>query len=214
VSDLLTSPSDDEEDPEDSRRRALKGLTVLAAVAAVVVGLVLLIVAVSGTGHPGKRLADNNITEQPTEPATPTPTTSPTATPSSPSTSPSTSAHATPTSTANPCPSATPCAVTGDDGGVVDAVNKFRVSHGRPAVPGSVSANAQQCALKQGNGPTCVPHYAWEAVPTQDGQMVITMIAGRSSGLQWLLDPGISSFSVGWAYAPGSGYECAILKAP
>jgi hypothetical protein len=100
--------------------------------------------------------------------------------------------------------------VIGDAGGAVAAVNAFRVSHGRPAVPGTVSVMAQQCALQQGSGPSCEPHYAWQAVPTQDGQKVISMLAGRSA--QWLLDPGISSFSVGWAYAPGSGFECAILK--
>ena len=31
------------------------------------------------------------------------------------------------------------------------------------------------------------------------------MIATRSDGLAWLLDPDITSFRVGWAYVPGAG---------
>lgn len=217
MSDLLTSGWDDDEDP-DSRRNAVRGLIVLAVVAVLVIAVVLVIVGTSGGGH-NRRLADN-ATILPTEPAptTSAPATSensPSETPTtSASTTPSTSAHPAPTSTANPCPSAGPCAVDGDDGGAVDAVNSYRVSHGRPAVPGTVTAKAQQCALKQGEGPSCDPHFAWEAVPTQDGQRVVSLITARREGKKWLLDAGITSFSIGWAYAPGSGYECAILKFP
>jgi len=213
VSDLLTSGWDDDEDPE-SRRNAVRGLIVLAVLAVLVIAVMLVIVGTSGGGNHNRRLADD-ATIQPTEPA---PTSSTSEPPSTPTTSasitPSTSAHPTPTSTANPCLSAGPCAVDGDDGGVVDAVNQFRVSHGRAAVTGTVSGKAQQCALKQGEGPSCDPHFAWEAVPTQDGQRVVSMITARGEGKTWLLDAGITSFSIGWAYAPGSGYECAILKFP
>ena len=213
MSDLLTSGWDDDEDPE-SRRNAVRGLIVLAVLAVLVIAVMLVIVGTSGGGNHNRRLADD-ATIQPTEPA---PTSSTSKPPSTPTTSanitPSTSAHPTPTSTANPCLSAGPCAVDGDDGGVVDAVNQFRVSHGRAAVTGTVSGKAQQCALKQGEGPSCDPHFAWEAVPTQDGQRVVSMITARGEGKTWLLDAGITSFSIGWAYAPGSGYECAILKFP
>ena len=45
---------------------------------------------------------------------------------------------------------------------------------------------------------------------------MISMIAGRSDSLAWMLDPDVTSFSVGWAYVPGAGgpgqYSCAILK--
>ncbi|HEX9232082.1 MAG TPA: hypothetical protein VF869_09235 [Jatrophihabitantaceae bacterium] len=212
MSDLLTSGWDDDEDPE-SRRNAVRGLIVLAVLAVLVIAGVLVIVGTSGGNH-NRRLADD-ATILPTEPAPTTPASEPPSTPTtSASITPSTSAHPTPTSTANPCLSAGPCAVDGDDGGVVDAVNKFRVSHGRTAVSGTVSAKAQQCALKQGEGPSCDPHFAWEAVPTQDGQQVVSMITARGEGKKWLLDAGITSFSIGWAYAPGSGYECAILKFP
>ncbi len=214
MSDLLTSGWDDDEDPE-SRRNAVRGLIVLAVLAVLVIAVMLVIVGTSGGGNHNRRLADD-ATILPTEPAPTSSTSEPPATPttSASSITPSTSAHPTPTSTANPCLSPGPCAVDGDDGGVVDAVNQFRVSHGRAAVTGTVSGKAQQCALKQGEGPSCDPHFAWEAVPTQDGQRVVSMITARGEGKKWLLDAGITSFSIGWAYAPGSGYECAILKFP
>jgi hypothetical protein len=213
VSDLLTSGWDDDDDPE-SRRNAVRGLIVLAVLAVLVIAVVLVIVGTSGGGNHNRRLADD-ATILPTQPALTSSTSEPPSTPTtSTSITPSTSAHPTPTSTTNPCPSAGPCAVDGDDGGVVDAVNQFRVSHGRAAVPGTVSDKAQQCALKQGEGPSCDPHFAWEAVPTQDGLRVVSMITARGEGKKWLLDAGITSFSIGWAYAPGSGYECAILKFP
>ena len=221
MSDLLTSGWDDDEDP-DSRRNAIRGLIVLAMLAVLVIAVVLVILTAPDGGHHNRRLADD-ATILATEPAPtgPSPTTSassPSETPSTPSTSasltPSTSAHPTPTSTANPCLSPGPCTVDGDDGGALDAVNNFRVGHGLAAVPGTVSDKAQQCALKQGEGPSCDPHFAWEAVPTQDGQRVVSLITDRGAGKKWLLDAGITSFAVGWAYAPGSGYECAILKFP
>jgi hypothetical protein len=116
-----------------------------------------------------------------------------------------------PTSTANPCPTPGACPVPGDAGQLVAAVNAFRTSHGQHAVAGAVTPQAQQCALSQGNGPSCAPSWAWEPAPTQDGAKVVELIAGR--GGEWLLDPAMTSFSVGWAYAPGTGYEVAILKA-
>jgi hypothetical protein len=89
-------------------------------------------------------------------------------------------------------------------------VNAFRIGHGRAPATGAVSPQAQQCALSQGNGPDCAPSFAWEPVPNQDGAKAVELIAGR--GGDWLLDPAMTSFSVGWAYAPGTGYECAIIK--
>lgn len=212
MSDLLASESDDAE--QDPRRRAIWGLIVLAMIAALIVTFMLFFVGTSGD-HRNEGLTGVGTTTPPTHrggsesrPSSRAPTRPKASSPS---------ARPTPTSTANPCPSAAPCAVTGDGGQAVTALNNFRVSHGGRPVPGAVSAQAQQCALSEGNGPSCEPHYAWQPAPTQDGSRVIDMITGRGGGLQWLLDPAMSSFSVGWAYAPvagGSGghYECAILK--
>lgn len=212
MSDLLTPVTYDGDDGDDeSRRRALKGLLILVVVAVVVIGLVLILAALSGGGgHHNRRVVGINETLAPTVSATSAAKTS-RASQSPSRTAPATSVQPTPTSTANPCPSAAACGVPGDGGGVVAAVNTFRASHGLPAVPGAASTQALQCALQQGNGPTCAPHYAWQPVATQDGTKVVSLIAGRASGLKWLLDPAISSISVGWAYAGGQ-YECAILK--
>lgn len=217
MSDLLTAPPDDSDSA--ARRRALWGLSALVLAAVVIVaGMILFSGKPGGGGRHG--LADRLPTETSSAPpgssashahvsvsrtATPTPTPTPTRTPTRPK----------PTSTANPCPSAAPCAVPGDAGGAVAAVNAFRVGHGSKAVPGTVSTNAQQCALTQGDGPTCVPHYSWQPIAVQDGPRVVGMIAARDSA--WLLDPAMTSFSVGWGYQPGAGgaqgqYEFVVLK--
>lgn len=115
-----------------------------------------------------------------------------------------------PPRTGNPCPSGTTCLVPGD-GGALAAANAFRAAHGQEPVPGGVSRDAQLCAQGRGNGPTCKPHYAWTAMPDQDGGKAITKIL--QFGRDWLLDPGIKDLAVGWAYVGGQ-YECVLLKSP
>ncbi len=221
MSDLWTAPSRDSE--TSARRRALWGLLILAVIAGLLLGLMALFLGGSGGGHSGGTAAGGgtlSAQSQPPASAVVTPTRTPATsakTTAAPTRRPSTTAHPTPASTANPCPSTAPCVVAGDDGGAGAALNAFRTSHGLPAVRGGATAQAQQCALSQGNGPTCAPHYAWQPVTTRDGAKVISAIAGLGDGRQWLLDPGMTSFSVGWAYVPGPGgapgqYECAILK--
>lgn len=197
---------------EDPRRRAWVILLILAMTAALVVSIMVFFVGTS-RGHHDTSLNDAGTTE----PAT-TVTSKPSATAASRtrSTSATSSAAPKPTSTGNPCPSTKPCAVPGDNGGAVAALNNFRSSHGQHAVSGAVSAQAQQCALGQGNGPTCQPHYAWQPVATQDGAAAIKKMAQQDGG-KWLLDPAMRSFSVGWAYVPGGNggpgtYEFVILK--
>jgi hypothetical protein len=211
VSDFWTVPSKEEE--AASRRRALWGLAILAAAALLVVGLIVLLGGSSGGRSGSAGLGGGAATKSGSQPAAGTSTTQPGA---STVTSSASSAPATATTTAG-CPSAAPCVVGGDDGGVVAALNAFRVSHGAPAVAGATSAQAQQCALSQGDGPACAPHYAWQPVASRNGAKVISTIASRSDGAAWLLDPQMTSFSVGWAYQPGGAanpgqYECAIVK--
>lgn len=217
MSYMSPTPRDDSE----ARRRATWGLTILALVAVLIVAIMVFFVGTSG----GKKNTVGDVAEPSL-----TTETSGSPQPSGSATHPSSTAHSSPsrsktpttsasathpkaTSTANPCPSPTPCAVDGDAGQAVEAVNAFRVQHGLPPVAGSVSANAQQCALHEGSGPTCVPHYSWEPVATRDGAKAVGAVAGNG-GSKWLLDPGMKSFSVGWAYAPGGGghYEFVILK--
>ena len=197
---------------EDPRRRAQVILLILAMTAALVVSIMVFFLGTS-RGHRDASLIDVGTTQ----PAT-TATSKPSATPASRtrSTSATTSPAPTPTSTGNPCPSTVPCAVPGDNGGAVAALNKFRSSHGQQPVSGAASAQAQQCALGQGSGPTCQPHYAWEPLATQDGVAAITKMAQQDGG-KWLLDPAMRSFSVGWAYIPGGNggggtYQFVVLK--
>jgi hypothetical protein len=56
-----------------------------------------------------------------------------------------------------------------------------------------------------------VPHYAWTALPDQNGAKAVAKIA--SFGSSWLLDRSTKTINVGWAYLGGQ-YECVLLKAP
>lgn len=198
---------------ENPRRRATVILLILAMTAALIVSIMVFFVGTSQS-HRNTGLDDVG----PTTPATQAPSHPATTRQAGTSASQtaSTSAAPKPTSTANPCPSAKPCAVPGDNGGAVAALIKFRTSHGLPAVAGTASVEAQQCALGQGDGPTCQPHYAWQPVSTQDGAQAINAVAQQDGG-KWLLDPAMSSFSVGWAYLPGAGggagqFSFVVLK--
>jgi hypothetical protein len=216
VSSLSPVPSEAEE--REARRRATWGLGLLALVAVLVVTIGVFALGTSG-GDNGSGDSAGQIL--PTESATsagptrvtahpkPTKRASHSRTPSPTSTHPKPK----PTSTANPCPTSAPCTVAGDAGQAVQALNDFRVKHGQPAVPGSVTAGAGQCALREGDGPTCVPHYSWQPVPTLDGAKAVGAVAGTGAGTKWLLDPAMKSFSIGWAYSPGGKhFEFAILK--
>jgi hypothetical protein len=199
---------------EEARRSALWALAALGIIALLVI--VVILVFTSGGGHHNNNAQNSPVSTVPSAPASTTPQAT---TPSAPSTTPA-SSTAPPTTppvrTGNPCSSPAPCAVQGDAAQLVAAVNAFRAAHQLPAVPGTVSPQAQQCALAQGNGPACAPSYSWEPVPAQSAAQVIALIVGRDGG-KWLLDPSMISFSVGWAYAPGVGgasgqWESAILK--
>ncbi|MEP7020575.1 MAG: hypothetical protein ABI808_07985 [Pseudonocardiales bacterium] len=195
----------------DPRRRAIVSLAVLALSAALIVAIMVFFVGTSGGKH-NTGLPDAGLTTS----TSPTVTPKATSAASSPTLVQRTTAVPKPISTANPCPSAKPCAVPGDQGGTGAALNKFRASHGLPAVSVVASLQAQQCALGQGDGPSCQPHYAWQPVGTQDGAQVISKIAARDGG-RWLLDRAVASFSIGWAYTPGASggpgqYGCAVLK--
>lgn len=209
MSDLLS----DEDDDEGARRHAAWGMAVLALVAVIVIAVMLFIFGTS----PSKDSKDQAVD---TGPATtvvssrsaPPPSTKSATVSGSASSGTSTSALPSPGDTVHPCPSTAACIVSGDVGGAIDAINRLRTSHGVPAVAGSVSVGAQQCALQQGEGPSCAPHFAWQPVPKPDGALAVSKI-----DQQWLLDRAATSFRVGWAYAPGRAggagqWECAVIK--
>jgi hypothetical protein len=114
------------------------------------------------------------------------------------------------------CPSRAPCALSGDGGNLLGAINAFRAAHGKSAITGSTSEAAQKCAVGSGDGPSCPADYSWEPVPKLDGAAAVKKIV-NNGGSSWLLDAHLKSVTVGWAYIPGKGqgagsYECAVFK--
>jgi hypothetical protein len=209
VTDFLDPEYGDEEDGSGTRRHALWGLVVLACIAVLVA---LLMVFLGGGGHKN----DQGLLDVPVQ--TPHTSATPTTQRTSTSAAHTSTAPSTPTSptspsaprTGNPCRGGNSCIVDGD-GGAIAAVNALRTAHGLSRVPGAVTKNAQTCALHNGGGSTCIPHYAWTSVPAQDGKKAIAKI--EDFGEAWLLDAKMSTLSVGWAYVGGS-YECVLLKSP
>lgn len=186
-----------------TRRRAMIALTALA-VAAVLVVVFMTRYLHAGVGNPTAQ--PSVLFEQPSTSASSTAKAQPSS--QAPQTSPVQSA--TPTPTGPPCTGG-PCAVPGDAGNALAAVNNYRLAHGQQPAPGAVTPDAAQCALAQGSGASCRPHYAWETLPAQDGQACVQLIAQRDSA--WLLDRSMQSFSVGWAYDPTQQqWYCALLK--
>jgi hypothetical protein len=189
------------------RRRALWGLLTLAFAAVIIASLMLLF------GHPGK--SGRSVAPPPANDAG-SPTTEPAGTGShaaspTPSSSRPAGSLAPPVIHAgNPCPAQPSCTVPGD-AGLVSAVNKYRTDHHLPAAVGTVSTNAQTCALHRGSGSTCVPHYVWTNVPNQDPALAVSKIADFADS--WMLDPGIQRFEVGWAWN-GRSWDCVLLKSP
>lgn len=104
------------------------------------------------------------------------------------------------------CPSSTPCALEGDIGNAITAVNAYRVEHGAAAAPGTVSAAAQQCAAS--NGSDCSGEWAETWVSTADGQQAVTKVLSYAHSIT-----SMKSFEIGWAYDPaGHQYFFAIVQ--
>jgi hypothetical protein len=210
---LPLSEADDDAESRASRRHALWALVVLGCVA-LIVGCLMVLLGGGGKQHRAIDImppvqtptttTSHSVAAARSSHAAPGPAGNPTSSLAL-STSPAgTIRHG------NPCSPASACIVDGD-GGALAAVNAFRTGHGLAAVAGGVSPNAQTCARNKGSGPTCVPHYAWTALPDQNGAKAVAKIA--SFGSSWLLDRSTKTINVGWAYLGGQ-YECVLLKAP
>ena len=105
------------------------------------------------------------------------------------------------------CPTTARCALPDDLGNAIAAVNAYRVQHGKPALPGSVSEAAKACALANGSG--CKGSWAESQVPGPDGATAVAKLVSFAK----LLDPKMTSFGVGWAFDPGSKhYFFAIVR--
>jgi hypothetical protein len=105
------------------------------------------------------------------------------------------------------CSGAETCILQGDPGNAIQAINDFRSAHGQPAVPGSVSAQAQTCALNNGSG--CTGGWAETLLSDLNGEEAVQKIEQFAH----FEDPHLTSIEVGWAYDPGAKlYYFAIVR--
>ncbi len=203
---------DSEPDAESDLRRRAAWLLVMLAVVAVLLVIVISAVARtggdSGNAGDGKRPLDNAV-------STPNPNPDPSTTqprrhhhtkPGDTSTPPESSSSS-PQAGQTTCPTPQTCVLDGDIGNGVQAVNDYRTRHGKPAVPGAVSEQAQTCAVHNGNG--CSGGWAETELATANGAEAVQKILQFGK----LLDPNLKTFEVGWAYDPGAKlYYFAIIR--
>jgi hypothetical protein len=197
-----------DEGDSEIRKRAAWLLGMLALVAALFVGIMITFVGNSGGG------GNNNA--GPVGPTSSTPgstsKTAPTSSAGGSTTSQRPTSSAAPSTSAVPrgsagCPTSAKCALTGDIGNAVAAVNAYRTQHGKPALPGTIAADAAKCALTDGSD--CPDSYAESQVPGPNG----TTAVAKVESLAKLLDPAMKSFGVGWAYDPASKtYYFAVVR--
>ena len=105
------------------------------------------------------------------------------------------------------CPGAASCILAGDVGNGIQAINDYRTQHGQQAVAGTVSTQAQTCAVNSGNG--CSGGWAWTELADPNGQQAVQKILPFAH----LLDPHMKEIQVGWAYDPSAKqYYFAIIR--
>jgi hypothetical protein len=204
----------DESGESGQRRRAAILLATLAVVAVLVVVVMTKLLDGSGSDKGSSGAApDDTLSAPPSTSAHPaTPSAHP-ATPSARSGSPSgtgarrtSGARSAGPATAS-CPTDQPCVLQGDAARAIEAVNAYRTQNGRKAVPGTVSAAAQKCALSDGG--RCSGGWAETYLSKLDGTAAVTKIAKLGK----LLDPQLTSFEVGWAYRPEARtYYLAVIR--
>lgn len=105
------------------------------------------------------------------------------------------------------CPGSQTCILQGDPGNAIQAINDFRAAHGLPTVPGTVSPQAQTCALNNGNG--CSGNWAETLLSDLNGEEAVQKIEQYAH----FEDPQMTSVEIGWAYDPGAKlYYFAIVR--
>jgi hypothetical protein len=105
------------------------------------------------------------------------------------------------------CSGSQTCILDGDPGNAIQAINDFRTAHGLPAVPGSVTPQAQTCALNNGNG--CTGGWAETLLSDPNGEEAVQKIEQYAH----FEDPQLKSIEVGWAYDPSAQlYYFAIVR--
>jgi hypothetical protein len=186
----------------DLRRRAAWLLVMLAVVAILFIVVVTALASTDGGGKDadGPGPLDNAISSSHSR------TSASHHKPTKTSTAHSTHSSA-PATGQTKCPTSQTCILAGDIGNGIQAVNDYRMQHGHPAVPGEVSAEAQTCAVHNGNG--CSGGWSETELATPDGAEAVQKILKFAK----LLDPHLTTFEVGWAYDPGAKlYYFAIIR--
>jgi hypothetical protein len=190
----------------DLRRRAAWFLVMLAAVAVLFIVVISALVKTNDGGSPGSKpgALDSAASSQPTKPTSAHNTQhSQSATHSS---SPARSSSS-PAAGTTKCPTSQTCILQGDAGNGIGAVNAYRTQHGLPAVPGTVSPQAQACAFS--NGSNCSGGWAETYLATPNGAEAVNKMLAFAH----VLDPQMKNFGVGWAYSPSAHmYYFAIIR--
>jgi hypothetical protein len=202
----------DESGESEIRKRAAWLLVMLALVAGLFAVLMITVLGGNKGGTPHTALKDPITSLSAAPPSTPATTT---AHPSaahgtaegSGSGGPATGTSSTSTGPApHSCPTTAPCALDGDIGNAIAAVNAYRAQHGKGPVPGVVSAAAQKCALS--NGSDCSGGWAESQVASPDGQAAFAKVLSFAHDIDTM-----KSFEIGWAYDPaGHQYFFAIVQ--
>ncbi len=192
----------------DLRRRAAWLLGMLAIVAVLLVVVMSQLVGTGGgsKGDTGPRDLDSAVGAHPTS-STPSVSHSSHSHSQSPEGSgpPASSGGSSPVH-GKKCPTKKTCTLDGDPGGGVAAINAYRTQHGKAAVPGGVSAEAQACAQQNGNG--CSGGWAETELSNLDGPAAVQKILPFAH----LLDD-MKRVDIGWAYDPGAKlYYFAIIR--
>lgn len=190
----------------DLRRRAAWLLAMLAVVAVL---FVILLSQVLGTGggsdkNSGPRALDSAVAAVPTGRSSGHSGTS--TGPANSTSQPARRHSSTPAGHRRKCPTQQVCVIDGDPGDGIAAINDYRTQHGKDAVTGRVSPEAQQCAIHNGNG--CSGGWAETELAKLDGPAAVQKILPFAH----LLDS-MKNFEVGWAYDPGAKlYYFAIIR--
>ena len=195
----------------DIRRRAAWLLGMLALVAALFVTVMVTffnsgggsphtVAGPTGPTGPAVRVTGTASTSRGAPSSSPAPRSTSSSTPSS------TPSSAASTAATRSCPGSDACALQGDPGDAVRAINDFRDAHGKASIPGSVTKAAQQCALS--NGGNCAGGWALTYGSSLDGAQLVKKIAPRAKLLT-----NMNSIQVGWAYDPSSKlYYLATIR--
>jgi hypothetical protein len=91
----------------------------------------------------------------------------------------------------------------------VTEVNDYRIDEGLDTALGESSQDAVECAVSKGD--SCRTPASLTIESSLSGTQAVHDIAEEPGN--FLLDPQMQSFEVGWAYDPATGrYYCAILE--